>query len=116
MTATNPSPWVTCRSSSSPPAVPSWRPHRPTTSTAAFRAPRPPLPFPTKKVKGTVSKQTQEEITNAQFAARAVEPHATQGGFFFFDISGISSPLPGSRLFLTGVRNAKGNELLYFEV
>lgn len=75
-----------------------------------------PLPFPTKKVKGTVSKQTQEEITNAQFAAKAVEPHTTQGGFFFFDVSGISSPLPGSRLFLTGVRDAKGNELLYFEV
>src|SRR6516165_3292243 len=72
-----------------------------------------PLPFPTKKVKGTVSKQTQDEITNAQFGAKAVEPHSTQAGFFFFDISGISSALPASRLFLTGVRDAKGNELLY---
>lgn len=75
-----------------------------------------PLPFPTKKVKGTVSKQTEEEITNAQFGAKAVEPHSTQAGFFFFDVSGISSPLPGARLFLTGIRDAKGSELLYFEI
>lgn len=75
-----------------------------------------PLPFPSKKVKGAVSKQTQEEITNAQFSAKAVEPHSTQAGFLFFDVSGISDPLPGTRLFLTGLRDAKGNELLYFEI
>lgn len=75
-----------------------------------------PLPFPTKKVKGTVSAKTQEEIQNAQFAARAVEPHSTQSGFLFFDVSGISAPLPGSRLFLTGIRDAKGAELMYFEI
>jgi hypothetical protein len=75
-----------------------------------------PLPFPTKKVKGGVSKETQDEITNSQFNAKAVEPHSTQAGFMFFDVSGISDPLPGARLFLTGVRDAKGNELLYFEI
>jgi hypothetical protein len=75
-----------------------------------------PLPFPTKKVKGTVSKQTQDEITNAQFSAKAVEPHSTQAGFMFFDVTGVSTPLPGARLFLSGVRDSKGNELLYFEI
>jgi hypothetical protein len=75
-----------------------------------------PLPFPSKKVKGTVSKETQDEITNSQFNAKAVEPHSTQAGFLFFDVSGISDPLPGASLFLTGVKDAKGNELLYFEV
>jgi len=75
-----------------------------------------PLPFPTKKVKGGVSKETQDEITNSQFNAKAVEPHSTQAGFMFFDVSGISDPLPGARLFLTGVRDSKGNELLYFEI
>jgi hypothetical protein len=75
-----------------------------------------PLPFPTKKVKGGVSKETQDEITNSQFNAKAVEPHATQAGFMFFDVTGISEPLSGARLFLTGVRDAKGNELLYFEI
>jgi hypothetical protein len=75
-----------------------------------------PLPFPTKKVKGGVSKETQDEITNSQFNAKAVEPHATQAGFMFFDVTGISEPLSGARLFLTGVRDARGNELLYFEI
>jgi hypothetical protein len=75
-----------------------------------------PLPFPTKKVKGGVSKETQDEITNSQFSAKAVEPHSTQAGFLFFDVTGISNPLPGARLFLTGVHDAKGNELLYFEI
>jgi len=75
-----------------------------------------PLPFPTKKVKGGVSKEAQEEVGNAQFAAKAVEPHSTQAGFLFFDVRGISTPLAGAHFYLTGVRNAKGNELMYFEV
>jgi hypothetical protein len=74
-----------------------------------------PLPWP-KKTKGTVSKEAQEEIQNSQFAARAVEPHSTQSGFMFFDVSGISAPLAGANFYLTGVHDAKGNELMYFEV
>ncbi len=75
-----------------------------------------PVPFPTKKVKGGLSKQAIEEIQNAQFVAKAVEPHSTQVGFLFFDISEISVPLAGAHFYLTGVRDAKGNELMYFEV
>jgi len=75
-----------------------------------------PIPFPTKKVKGAVSKQAQEEVQSAQFGALAVEPHATQAGFMFFDVSGISTPLAGAHFYLLGVRDAKGNELMYFEV
>lgn len=74
-----------------------------------------PLPWP-KKAKGSVSKDLMEESQDAQFAARAVEPHGTQSGFMFFDVSGISAPLAGAHFYLTGVRDAKGNELMYFEV
>ena len=74
-----------------------------------------PLPWP-KKAKGSVSKDAMEEIQNAQFAAKAVEPHGTQSGFMFFDVSEISTPLAGANFYLTGVRDAKGNELMYFEV
>jgi hypothetical protein len=74
-----------------------------------------PLPIP-RKPKGAVSKKAQEEIDAAQFNAKAVEPHSSQSGFLFFDVSGISTPLPGARFFLTGVRDSKGTELLYFEV
>jgi hypothetical protein len=75
-----------------------------------------PIPFPTKKVKGGLSKQAIEEIQNAQFVAKAVEPHSSRVGFLFFDVSGISVPLAGARFYVTGVRDAKGNELMYFEV
>jgi hypothetical protein len=75
-----------------------------------------PVPFPTKKVKGGLSKQAMQEIQNARFAAQAVEPHSTQAGFLFFDVSGISVPLAGAHFYLTGVRDARGKELMYFEV
>lgn len=74
-----------------------------------------PLPLP-HKVKGAVSKKELDEIEASQFAARAVEPHTTQSGFMFFDIGGIKSPLQGSNIDVTGVSDAKGNELLYFEI
>jgi hypothetical protein len=75
-----------------------------------------PIPFPTKKVKGGLSKQAAEEIQNSQFVAKAVEPHSSQSGFMFFDVSDISAPLAGAQFYLTGVRDAKGNELMYFEI
>jgi hypothetical protein len=74
-----------------------------------------PLPLP-RKVKGAVSKKEMEEIETSQFAAKAVEPHGTQSGFMFFDVGGISSPLPGANIDITGVNDAKGDELIYFEI
>jgi len=74
-----------------------------------------PIPLP-RKVKGTLSKKEMDEIESSQFAARAVEPHSTQSGFMFFDIGGIGSPLQGSNIDITGVSDAKGNELMYFEI
>lgn len=74
-----------------------------------------PLPWP-KKAKGSISKDAMEEIQNTQFVAKAVEPHGTQSGFMFFDVSDISNPLAGAHFYLTGVRDARGNELMYFEV
>jgi hypothetical protein len=84
---------------------------RPSASTNRY-----PIPFPTKKVKGGLSKQAIEEIQNAQFVAKAVEAHSTQSGFLFFDVSEISVPLAGAHFYLTGVRDAKGSELMYFEI
>lgn len=75
-----------------------------------------PIPLPTKKVKGGVSQKTMDEIERAQFGARAVEPHSTARGFLFFDVADISNPLAGANFYLTGVRDAKGNELMYFEI
>jgi hypothetical protein len=74
-----------------------------------------PLPWP-RKPKGSVSKEAQEEVENSQFLARAVEPHSTQSGFMFFDVAGIDAPLAGAHFYLTGVHDAKGGELMYFDV
>jgi len=74
-----------------------------------------PLPFP-RKVKGGVTKQEMDEIESSQFAARAVEPHTTQSGFLFFDVADLNSPLRNATIDISGVADAKGNELLFFEI
>jgi len=75
-----------------------------------------PFPLPRGGVKGTISPKEMDEIESARFAARAVEPHTTQSGFLFFDVSGLSSPLPGALMDITGVADAKDHELLFFEI
>jgi hypothetical protein len=75
-----------------------------------------PLPIPQKKVKGTISQKERDEIESSQFAAKAVEPHSTQSGFLLFDVGDISAPLAGARIYVTGVDDAKGTELMYFEI
>jgi hypothetical protein len=75
-----------------------------------------PIPLPKKEVKGGVSRKTWDELDQAQFGAKAVEPHSTARGFLFFDIQDISNPLAGASFFVTGVRDANGNELMYFEI
>ena len=67
-------------------------------------------------MKGTISKKEMDEIESSQFAAKAVEPHTTQSGFLYFDISGVSSPVAGAHVYITGVADAKGTELMFFEI
>jgi hypothetical protein len=75
-----------------------------------------PIPLPRKEVKGGVSRKTWDEIERARFGAQAVEPHSTVRGFLFFDVLDISNPLAGANFYLMGVRDAKGTELMYFEI
>ena len=73
-----------------------------------------PIPIPRKNVKGAITQKERDEIESSTFAAKAVEPHTTQSGFFFFDIGDIS--LAGAHIDVTGVNDAKGTELMYFEI
>jgi hypothetical protein len=75
-----------------------------------------PIPIPHKDIKGLVSQKQRDEIESSRFAARAVEPHTTQSGFLFFDVEGIPEPLAGARMYVSGVNDAKGTELMYFEI
>lgn len=66
--------------------------------------------------KGKKAQKQHDEINSAQFAAEAVEPHSTRSGFLFFDVSDIKQPAAGAHVYLTGIQDASGNELLYFDI
>ncbi len=74
-----------------------------------------PLPLP-KKPKGGIPKGALDELDQAMFKAKAVEPHTTRAGFIYFDVSGLSDPLSGATLYLTGAHDNHNNDLMYFEV
>jgi hypothetical protein len=73
-------------------------------------------PIPLSGNKNKKAQKQYEEILAANFMAAAVEPHTTKSGFLFFDISDVKQSLAGAHIYLTGVRDAGGNELMYFEV
>jgi hypothetical protein len=75
-----------------------------------------PIPLPRRGPKVGAGKAAEDEIEAAQFGAKAVEPNATRAGFLFFDVEGVRQPLEGARLYITGVRDDTGQELLYFEI
>ena len=74
-----------------------------------------PLPIPRSTPK-RLPKGTDEEVDYLIFKAEAVEPHSTQAGFLFFDVSGVQQPLIGSHILFTGIRNGAGQELFYFDI
>jgi len=66
--------------------------------------------------KNKKAQQQYDEIVRAHFAAEAVEPHSTKSGFLFFDVENVQQPVAGAHIYLTGVRENSGNELMYFEI
>ncbi len=75
-----------------------------------------PIPLPRKKMKASISKEKQAEITQSIWHLKEVEPHMTAVGFLYFDVSGLDHPLAGATINITGVRDATGQELFYFEI
>jgi hypothetical protein len=76
-----------------------------------------PIPLPGRnKAHGGVSQRDRDELGQAIFAARGVEPHGSQQGFLFFDSGDLDNAAQGARLYATGVADAHGHELMYFEV
>ncbi len=75
-----------------------------------------PIPLPRKGPDVGVNKKNRTEIDAAMFSAKAVAPHESQVGFLFFDVSGLSQPLAGARLFITGLSTNDGKEFMYYEI
>ncbi len=82
------------------------------------QAPQGPMPIPLPKTrdKKGIPKEAYGELESAKFKAKAVEPGGTQAGFLFFDVSGLKNPLAGAHLYITGLKNNDGSELMYFEI
>ena len=74
-----------------------------------------PLPSIHTKPKASI-KEIEQDFNTFEYSALAVEPHTTRAGFLFYDVSGLSHPLVGARLYVRSIRDAEGNELFYFEV
>ncbi len=76
-----------------------------------------PAPLPPIHVKAKDSIQDIEmDFDTFEYSALAVEPHTTRAGFLFYDVSGLSHPLVGAKLYLRDLRDADGKELFYFEI
>lgn len=74
-----------------------------------------PIPMPG-NTKNKKAQKQWEEILAANFAAQAVEPHSTKSGFLFFDTQNVKQPVAGAHVYLTGIRDGQGNELMYFDI
>lgn len=75
-----------------------------------------PLPLPRRGSDAGLPKEGLSELQHAPFAAKAVEPHSTVAGFVYFDVAGINQPLAGAHLYIMSVRDANGNDLMFFDI
>ncbi len=58
-----------------------------------------------------------EVIIQRAFNAPVVAPHSSASGFFYYLTGSDPDPVPGSRIYISGLRNlSSGEELFYFEI
>jgi len=78
-----------------------------------------PLPVPLPpihvKAKGSIQ-EIEDDFNTFEYAALAVEPHTTRAGFLFYDVSGLTDPLVGAKMYLHDLRDADGHQLFFFEI
>jgi hypothetical protein len=76
-----------------------------------------PGPIPAIHLKPKASnKEIEEDFDTFEYQALVVEPHTTRAGFLFYDVSDLTHPLAGAKLYVKELRDADGNELFYFEI
>ncbi len=76
-----------------------------------------PAPLPPIHTKPKDSNQAiEQDFDTFEYSALAVEPHTTRAGFLFYDVSGLTQPLVGAKLYVRSLRDADGNDLFYFEI
>ena len=79
-----------------------------------------PMPAPLPPMGGkpkTPDAKIEQDFSEFEYAAIAVEPHTTRAGFLFYDVEGLGSdPLRGAKLYLRELRDADGKQLFAFEI
>jgi hypothetical protein len=76
-----------------------------------------PGPIPPIHTKPKASnKEIEEDFDTFEYQALVVEPHTTRAGFLFYNVSDLSHPLRGAKLYVKELRDADGEELFYFEI
>ena len=76
-----------------------------------------PLPIPLPHKSRTAQQEkAQSEVERARFSFIAVEPHTTRAGFLFFDSGVVHDATTNSYVYVSGIHNGRGEELLYFEL
>ena len=61
-------------------------------------------------------KKIEQDFSEFEYSAIAVEPHTTRAGFLFYDLQDLENPLAGARLELRRVQSSDGRELFAFEI
>jgi hypothetical protein len=61
-------------------------------------------------------KKIEQDFSEFQYNAVAVEPHTTRSGFLFYDLEDLESPLTGAHLELRRIQSSDGRELFAFEI
>jgi hypothetical protein len=79
-----------------------------------------PMPAPLPPMGGkpkTSDSKIEQDFSEFEYAAIAVEPHTTRAGFLFYDMEGLGgNPLRGAKLRLRVLRDADGKEMFAFEI
>jgi hypothetical protein len=81
--------------------------------------PREKIPIGPIKIGGkgkNQDKKIEQDFSEFQFNAIAVEPHTTRAGFLFYDLQDLESPLAGAHLELRRIQSSDGRELFAFEI
>jgi hypothetical protein len=73
-------------------------------------------PFPGIR-RGQRGPKNEAELSSREFAAPAAAPHSQVFGFFYYRLGKGPDRIPGSKIYITGIRDARtGQDLLYFEI
>jgi hypothetical protein len=81
--------------------------------------PRNKIPIGPIKIGGkgkNLDKKIEQDFSEFEYRAIAVEPHTTRAGFLFYDLEDLANPLQGAHLELRRVQSSDGRELFAFEI